>query len=110
MFTRYIYDDITLFGHHLTRGTQIGCLLAAAGRDPVAYPDPGRFSPGRAGPANLAFGAGPHFCVGRPLARLELQIALSTLFSRRPNLRLEGDPQYRDHYHFHGLDRLQVSG
>ena len=59
---------------------------------------------------NLSFGAGLHFCVGAPLARLELQIALPILFDRLPNLRLAEPPRYADVFHFHGLERLLVAG
>jgi cytochrome P450 len=49
-----------------------------------------------------------HFCVGAPLARLEMQIALRALFTHAPQLRLVGVPVYADTYHFHKLDRLMV--
>jgi len=109
MFTRYAYEDITVAGHTFRRGDQVGLLLAAAGRDPEVYPDPDRFDPSRQGPANLAFGVGLHFCVGAPLARLELQAALPILFERCPDLRLTQAPRYADIYHFHGLDALHVT-
>jgi cytochrome P450 len=57
----------------------------------------------------VTFGAGLHFCVGAPLARLELQVALPILFARCPGLRLVDPPVYADVYHFHGLQRLVVS-
>lgn len=109
MFTRYVYDDLTLFGHDFKRGDQVGCLLGAANRDPAAYPDPARFDPARGGPANTSFGGGIHFCVGAPLARLELLIGLKTLFQRCPDLQLVETPHYADVYHFHGLERLMVT-
>ncbi|ABD54643.1 cytochrome P450 [Jannaschia sp. CCS1] len=108
MFTRTAYEDVTLHGHTFQRGDQVALLLAAANRDPAAYPDPDTFDPARKGPAQLAFGAGLHFCVGAPLARLELQIALPILFDRCPNLTLTAPPRYADIYHFHGLDALMV--
>ena len=55
-----------------------------------------------------SFGAGIHFCIGAPLARLELQVSLKTLFDRLPRLQLAEEPQFRDTYHFHGLERLAV--
>ena len=107
MFTRYVYEDVTQFGHAFQRGDQVALLLASAGRDGDVYADAERFVPDRRdGPANLAFGAGLHFCVGAPLARLELQIALPILFERFPDLHLVEPPQYADIYHFHGLERL----
>jgi unspecific monooxygenase len=59
---------------------------------------------------HASFGAGLHFCVGAPLARLELTTALPILFERLPGLKLVGQPQYGDVYHFHGLTRLMVTG
>jgi len=109
MFTRWVYEDVTFGDHSFRRGDQIACLLAAANRDPLAYDQPEVFDPARKGPQNTSFGGGIHFCVGAPLARLELQIALEVLFERCPNLRLAETPQYGDVYHFHGLERLLVS-
>ena len=108
MFTRWVNEDVTLFGHDFHRGDQIACLLGAANRDPVAYPDPTRFDPARRGPANTSFGGGIHFCVGAPLARLELLIGLQVLFDRCPSLQLAAPPHYGDVYHFHGLEQLMV--
>ncbi|MBI1418436.1 MAG: cytochrome P450 [Limimaricola sp.] len=109
MFTRWVYEDVTLFGHDFKRGDQVACLLAAANRDPAAYPDPARFDPARKGPQNTSFGGGIHFCVGAPLARLEITLALQALFARCPDLQLAEAPRYANVYHFHGLERLMVT-
>ena len=87
-------------------GTVILLLLAAAGRDPAAFPDPDRFDIRRGAAGHLAFAAGPHFCLGAPLARLEAAIALQAFAARvtgpelvadaltyRPNLTLRGPQQ-----------------
>jgi len=108
VFTRIAHEDMDLFGHTVKRGQSIACLLACANHDPVAYNHPNSFHPNRSIKANTSFGGGLHFCVGAPLARLELRFALSTLFSRCPNLRLIGSPQYANLYHFHGLETLRV--
>ena len=108
MFTRWAYEDVTLFDHEFKRGDQIGLLLAAANRDAAAYPDPDTFDPSRKGPQNTSFGGGIHFCVGAPLARLEVLHALRVLFERCPNLALAQPPRYADLYHFHGLECLMV--
>ncbi|NIY73132.1 cytochrome P450 [Marivivens donghaensis] len=109
MFTRWVYEDITVFGHELKRGQMFGCLLGAANRDPAAYTDPNTFDPERKGPTNTSFGGGIHFCVGAPLARLELKVAMGVLFDRLPALKLAGEPQYANVFHFHGLDSLMVT-
>ena len=81
----------------------MGLLLAAANRDPGVWDRPDRFDPARPEKTNISFGAGVHFCVGAPLARLELQIALPVLFQRLPALRLAEPPSYANVFHFHGL-------
>ena len=57
---------------------------------------------------HIGFGGGIHFCVGAPLARLELLLAMGALFERCPSLRLAEAPEYANVYHFHGLKRLMV--
>lgn len=109
MFTRWAYEDIDVMGHTFHRGEQVALLLAAANRDPGLWDDPHLFRPARPVRANASFGAGLHFCVGAPLARLELQVALPILFERLPKLRLAQAPLYGDVYHFHGLTALLVS-
>jgi len=109
LFTRWAYEDVEVHGHRFRRGDEVGLLLASAGRDGTAYAQAERFIPDRTdGPPNLAFGAGLHFCVGAPLARLEMQIALPGLFARCPELSLTEAPRYADIYHFHGLEALPV--
>ncbi|CTQ51055.1 cytochrome P450 [Jannaschia donghaensis] len=110
VFTRYAMQDVTIFDHTFRRGEQVGLLLGAANRDPLAFPDPARFDPGRFpdAPMPTSFGAGLHFCLGALLARLELLHGLRALSTRRPDLRVSAAPQYADIYHFHGLAALMV--
>ena len=110
MFTRFAREPVDLAGHHFARGDEVALMLGAAGRDPAVFDDPDRFDPARTGSAaHLAFGAGIHFCVGAPLARLEMAIALPILFGRCPALRPAEPPRFANRYHFHGLERLMVA-
>lgn len=106
IFTRHAYEDIDIMGTTLPAGSELQLLLAAANRDPAAYDQPGRFLPNRPVKPNTSFGGGLHFCVGAPLARLELQLALPILFDRLPRLRIAAPPRYGNVYHFHGLESL----
>ena len=108
MFTRYAYEDVEVGELTLKRGDQIALLLAAANRDAGVWEYPDQFNPLRPIKTNMAFGAGRHFCVGAPLARLELKIALPILFARCPNMKLAEQPRYANSYHFHGLEQLMV--
>lgn len=109
MFTRWVYEEMELGGHRFGRGDRIGLLLAGANRDPSVWADPHRFDPTRPAQTNFSFGAGAHFCIGAPLARLELMTALPVLFARIPGIRLAEAPRYADLYHFHGLETLAVT-
>ena len=108
MFTRWVHEDCTVAGARFRRGDRIACLLGSANRDAAAWEAPDRFDPDRTGPAHVAFGGGVHFCVGAPLARMELQIALEVLWTRCPALAQAEGPVYADVFHFHGLERLMV--
>ncbi len=109
MFTRWAYEDVEVMTHRFRRGDRVGLLLAAANRDPGVWDAPDRFQRDRTIRPHASFGAGLHFCVGAPLARLELQTALPILFHRHPGLCLTEPPHYGDVYHFHGLTRLMVT-
>ncbi|KAB0680939.1 cytochrome P450 [Aureimonas leprariae] len=110
LFERVALENVELPGGlTVRRGEEVALLLGAANRDPAAYMEPDRFDPARSGPAPVSFGGGIHFCVGAPLARLELRIALRVLFERLPDLRIAAPPRYRDSWHFHGLERLDLA-
>ncbi len=109
MFTRFALSDIEYNGLNLRKGEVVGLMLGAANRDPGIFQSPNTFNPSRQQNPHVSFGAGIHFCIGAPLARLELELALQCLFQRCPNLTLAEPPRYRDTYHFHGLESLMVS-
>jgi unspecific monooxygenase len=109
LFTRYAQHDIDLGqGVVIKQDEQVALLLACANRDPATFQDTNTFKPGRRDAATLALGAGTHFCVGAYLAKLELRIALQVLFKNLPGLSFRSQPQYKNSYHFHGLDKLEV--
>jgi cytochrome P450 len=109
LFKRYAMEDCEAFGLSFRQGQEVGLLLGAANRDPARFEQADRFDPARTGNAQVSLGAGIHFCIGAPLARLELEVALPVLFERLPGLKLASAPVYRDTYHFHGLERLDVT-
>jgi cytochrome P450 len=113
MFNRFAQEDVEVAGVELKRGTEISLLYGAANRDPARYPNADVFDPTRpvqgAASVHASFGGGIHFCLGAPLARLELQLALPILFKRLPGILLREKPRYRDTYHFHGLESLEIA-
>ena len=108
MFTRFALEDVEVDGISLRKGDRIGLLLGAANRDPEVFARAQGLDLSRKANPHVSFGAGIHFCVGAPLARLEMRVALPILFQRLPGLRLAGTPVYRDAFHFHGLTALET--
>jgi len=109
LFTRFAQERVELAKDvTVEAATEIALLLGAANHCPVQFKHADLFEPGRADANHLSFGAGLHFCVGAPLAKLELRIALSVLFQRLPTMQLSAQPTYRDSFHFHGLDTVKV--
>ncbi|MFL6246063.1 MAG: cytochrome P450 [Thermoanaerobaculia bacterium] len=103
--------DIVLSGVRVPRGAFVMASLASANRDESQFRDPDRLDLTRDPNRHLAFGMGPHACMGAPLAKLEVQIALTTLFRRFPNLRLAATPEslrWRKGLALRGLEELPV--
>lgn len=104
---RVMAEDAPLGGRELARGDRVFLMIAAANRDPAAFPDPDRFDIGRADNHHLAFGFGIHFCLGAPLARMEAQIAFPALLGRLADFRLAGPaPRWSDSLVIRGVDRI----
>jgi cytochrome P450 len=85
---RWAATDVELGGHTIRRGELVIAILNSADRDPDRFPEPDRLDVTREDTRHLAFGRGSHYCLGAPLARLEAEIAIETLFRRLPGLRL----------------------
>lgn len=89
---RTVTRDVELHGETLRRGDQVILVYPAANRDPAVFDDPERLDVRRYPNPHLAFGFGPHFCMGASLARLELRVMFGEVLRRLPDLHLAGDP------------------
>jgi cytochrome P450 len=85
---RWAAADVELGGQLIRRGEGVILILGSADRDPSRFPDPDTLDFAREDVKHLAFGRGSHYCLGAPLARLEAEVALTTLLRRLPGLRL----------------------
>ena len=88
---RVLHADVEFGGTLLRKDTKVWGMLAAANRDPAKFPDPDRFDVTRAPNEHLAFGGGPHYCLGAHLARVEAQVAIGELVRRCDDLALESE-------------------
>jgi cytochrome P450 len=98
-------------GIALAKGQSVICLLGAANRDPAVYENPDRLDIKREDIRPLSFGGGIHYCLGAQLARIEGEVAISTLLRRLPNLRLDDidHPDWRQTFVLRGLNKLPAS-
>ena len=109
---RQAKQDVVLDGVAIPAGSNILLEFAAANRDPQQFPEPDAFTPGRRNVLQqVAFGAGTHFCLGAPLARMELEIMLRRVAARMPNIELVPDQSfpYTPNTSFRALRRLMVT-
>jgi cytochrome P450 len=109
LFRRTALADAEVGGTPVRAGEQVALLLGSANRDPDAFPDPDRLDVARSPNSHLGFGAGIHFCLGAPLARVELQEELGSLVRLAPGIELAGEPVRRPGHVIRGLERLPVS-
>lgn len=108
LFERFVLaaDGVDVAGVHLPFGSEIAMLFGAANRDPRRFPDADRFDAGRNDTGHIGFGGGIHFCIGAPLARLELEASLDHL--REHVIELVAEPVYAPTFVLHGLTELRV--
>ncbi|MFE2011815.1 cytochrome P450 [Streptomyces sp. NPDC059491] len=109
MFERWVLDDIDLGGQVLPRGSEVALLFGSANRDPARFgPTADVLDLERADNPHVTFGAGIHYCLGAPLARLELTAVFGELLGQAPGLRLAAEPAWKPGYVIRGFDELLV--
>lgn len=106
---RFATEDVVLRGQTIRKGQMVMLMFGSALRDEAAYPHADKLDLSRDNTASLAFGSGAHYCLGVHLAKLEGQVAISTLLRRFPNMRLEGEPVYGDHPAIRKMVSLKIS-
>lgn len=110
MFERWVLDDgVEIAGQTLQVGDEVAMLFGSAQRDPRRFDDPSRFDIGRNDASHVGFGGGIHFCIGAPLARLELAVSVDGIVSRFPNLELAEEPRFHPTFVIRGLEALRLS-
>jgi cytochrome P450 len=107
---RVLKEDMEICGQRIPKNWSVLCMLGAANRDPKQFKEPNRLDLKRLNNQHLAFSAGPHFCVGNQLARLEGQVAILNLVQRFPKMKLVGPrPEWAPTFGFRGLKSLPVT-
>lgn len=111
MFERWVLDEgVEIAGQKIEVGQEVALLFGSAQRDSRRFDEPDTFDIGRNDPSHVGFGGGIHFCVGAPLARLELTQSVAGLVERFPNLALVDEPTYHPTFVIRGLTGLHLSG
>ena len=108
LFERTATEDVTLGDVTVRKGQKVAALLGAANRDPAVFDDADSFVANRDPNPHLAFGAGVHFCLGAPLARMERVESVGHLFRTLPGLRLAGEPVSRGTFVLRGYRSVPV--
>jgi len=108
MFERWVLEEVVVQGVTIPRGQELALLFASANRDPAQFADPDRLVLDRSPNPHLSFGAGIHFCLGAPRARLELGILFRAILERMPTLELVAEPAWKPRFVLRGLQALPV--
>ncbi|MDN3353905.1 cytochrome P450 [Actinomadura sp. DC4] len=108
MFERWVLEDVEVAGVRVPRGAEVALQFASANRDPEVFADPGALDLSRDPNPHIGFGAGIHFCLGAPLARIELAESMSAVLRAAPDLRLTAEPKWKPGFILRGLESLPV--
>ncbi|MFC9506095.1 cytochrome P450 [Streptomyces sp. NPDC057002] len=108
LFERWVLDDIEIAGTTIPRGAEIALLFGSANHDPAVFTDPARLDLTRTDNPHISFSAGIHYCIGAPLARIELAASMAALLEKAPALRLAEEPRRKPNFVIRGLEGLSV--
>ncbi|MBY8341290.1 cytochrome P450 [Streptomyces spinosirectus] len=108
LFERWVLDEIEIDGTTVPRGAEIAMLFGAANHDPEVFREPGRLDLTRRDNPHISFSAGIHYCIGAPLARIELAASMTALLEKAPGLRLAAEPKRKPNFVIRGLEGLTV--
>ncbi|MEU3253272.1 cytochrome P450 [Streptomyces sp. NPDC006997] len=109
LFERWVLDEIEIDGVTIPRGAEIAMLFGAANHDPDVFREPETLDLGRVDNPHISFSAGIHYCIGAPLARIELAASMAALLTRAPALTLAEEPTRKPNFVIRGLEGLSVS-
>jgi unspecific monooxygenase len=110
LFERTATEDVEVGGVTVEAGQKIAVLLGSANRDPAVFDEPDELRVDRDPNNHVAFGVGVHFCLGAPLARMELGESLAALWAAHPRLALRGEPESRGTFVLRGFRSVPVGG
>jgi len=109
LFERTATSDVEIAGQAVEAGSKVACLMGSANRDRAVFADADTFDVARDPNPHVGFGMGLHFCLGAPLARMELQISIQALLDRFPKLELIGGAPRRPTWVLRGYQSIEVS-
>ncbi|MGW4020209.1 cytochrome P450 [Streptomyces sp. NPDC005009] len=109
LFERWVLDEIEIDGQVIPRGAEIAMLFGSANHDPAVFTDPSRLDLTRTDNPHISFSAGIHYCIGAPLARIELAASMTALLEKAPGLRLAAEPRRKSNFVIRGLEGLAVA-
>jgi cholest-4-en-3-one 26-monooxygenase len=108
VFRRTATRDVELGGQTIREGDKVALFYPSANRDDSVFREPDRFDIARSPNDHLAFGIGPHFCLGANLARLEIRVMFEEILRRMPDVELDGKPERLRSYFINGIKRMPV--
>jgi cytochrome P450 len=108
LFERWVLDDIEIDGTTVPRGAEIAMLFGSANHDPAVFDAPEKLDLTRQENPHISFSAGIHYCIGAPLARIELAASMTALLEKAPTLTLATEPKRKPNFVIRGLEGLQV--